>query len=291
MPSPKFSDILSKVSNFDFQYETAKYHPKIALTLSKASKLAYFEPDEVIPFVKQNWQLNDCQFLNEKETQAYLMMNDQVIIVAFRGSTERDDWFDNFKCVMPVPDAFGKVHPGFRYALDHLWQKSYGKNSKGEELRFLDYIKQLQLQNPRSLWFTGHSLGGALATLAAARLREKDIPVYGLYTFGSPRVGDRNFERTFNADFKSKNFRFVNNNDTVTRIPPRELGYSHAGTFLYFTAKGELKSDPYFWLQFLDSVQGSVDDFMKPGLDCINDHCIDLYINNLVANLNTFPTL
>lgn len=286
MPSPDFSAILPKVSQFDFQYETAKYHPKIALTLAKAAKLAYFAPEDVIPFVKQTWHFTDCQFLNEKETQAYLMVNDQVIIVAFRGSTEQADWLNNLKCLMPESDAFGKVHPGFRYALDHLWQKSYGKNSKGEEMRFLDYIKQLQLQKPRSLWFTGHSLGGALATLAVARLREKDIPVYGLYTFGSPRVGDRAFERTFNADFKSKSFRFVNNNDTVTRIPPREMGYSHVGTFLYFTATGQIKTDPYFWLQFLDRVQGSMDDFMKPGLDCINDHRIDCYIDCLITNLN-----
>jgi len=40
---------------------------------------------------------------------------------------------------------------------------------------------------------TGHSLGGAIATLAVAELISKGIQVDNLYTFGSPRVGDSNF--------------------------------------------------------------------------------------------------
>lgn len=87
-------------------------------------------------------------------------------------------------------------------------------------------------------------MGAALATLAAAYLRDagrhpddpKDKPVNGLYTFGCPRAGNRDFERAFNQDSGARAFRFVNNNDIVTRVPPRELDYSHVGKFLYFSA-------------------------------------------------------
>ena len=40
-----------------------------------------------------------------------------------------------------------------------------------------------------SVWYTGHSLGGALASLATAQMRRQEVPVDGLYTFGQPRTG------------------------------------------------------------------------------------------------------
>lgn len=282
MPSPSFAKVVDRVAQFDFQYETVKYHPKIALSLAKAAKLAYCAPEDVIPFVKESWHFSDCLFLNNRESQAYLMANDQVIIVAFRGTSEAEDWTDDIKIFPPEADAFGKVHVGFQSALNLLWNHDYGNGITS----LPDLIRSFQRQKPRSLWFTGHSLGAALATLATARLREKDVPVYGLYTYGSPRLGDRTFEQTFNADFKTRAFRFVNNNDMVTRVPTREMGFSHVGTFLYFDADGNLKVDPYFWLQFLDSLEGTADDLLKPGLDGINDHMIDQYLDHLAQPAN-----
>jgi triacylglycerol lipase len=142
------------------------------------------------------------------------------------------------------------------------------------------------------LWFTGHSLGAALATLAVAKLRyEEDKPVYGLYTFGQPRTGDRNFERTFNQDFKPRAFRFVNNNDVVPRVPPRELRYSHVGTFLCFDADGKLHSDISWWYRLLDSIKGNIEDFLKPGTDGIRDHAMNNYLHNLEKNLGVQPAL
>lgn len=103
------------------------------------------------------------------------------------------------------------------------------------------------------------------ATLAAARWREKDKPVNGLYDFGAPRVGDRVFEHTFDQDSGARNFRFVNNTDLVTRVPLRAMGFSHAGTLLYFTDKGELTADPGWWDAFLNRMQGRIEDLGKMG--------------------------
>ncbi|MEB3293183.1 MAG: lipase family protein [Synechococcales bacterium] len=275
-------DIVKKVTRFDFQHETVKYHPKIALTMAKAAKLAYFPPEQVTPFMEQDWQFQTCFFMAQQETQGYIFANDQVIIVSFRGTNALQDWFTNFDIFLPTPDAFGGVHPGFQKALNLVWNMQFPNGAVGLE----NYLRSLQQEKVRSLWFTGHSLGAALATLATARLREKDIPVYGLYTFGSPRLGDRDFERLFNQDFKSRSFRFVYNNDTVTRVPPRAVNYSHVGAFLYLTSQNEIKTDPFFWLQFLDRMQGRADDFLKPGTDGIKDHRIDGYIDVLAKNLN-----
>jgi triacylglycerol lipase len=275
-------DVVKKVTQFDFQHETVKYHPKIALTMAKAAKLAYCSPDQVTSFVQQDWKFKTCLFMSQKETQGYVFANDEVIIVSFRGSNELQDWFTNFNAFPPAKDAFGNVHPGFKKALDLVWNMKFSNGIVGLE----NLLRSLQQERVRSLWFTGHSLGAALATLATARLREKDMPVYGLYTFGSPRLGDRDFERIFNQDFKSRAFRFVNNNDTVTRVPPRAVNYSHVGAFLYFTSKQEIKTDPFFWLQFLDRVQGRTDEFLKPGTDGIKDHMIDCYLDGLVRNFH-----
>ena len=60
------------------------------------------------------------------------------------------------------------------------------------------------------MWLCGHSLGGALVTLAAARLLREGLSPHGLYTYGHPRVGDRTgFVRKFNQHFRAWAFRFV----------------------------------------------------------------------------------
>jgi len=71
----------------------------------------------------------------------------------------------------------------------------------------------------QSLWLTGYSLGAALATLRMSSLGEEAKPVNGLYTFWQPRVGGKTVARIFDLDLKSRMFRFVNNNDVVTRVP------------------------------------------------------------------------
>ena len=72
---------------------------------------------------------------------------------------------------------------------------------------------------------TGHSLGGAIATIAAASLRQSGLAV-DLYTFGSPRVGNAAF-----ADFVTNQtgaeFRVTHVNDLVPRLPPLILDYRH----------------------------------------------------------------
>ena len=74
------------------------------------------------------------------------------------------------------------------------------------------------------IWLTGHSLGGALATLAAAHLGPETIQ--GLYTFGCPRVGDAPFASVLPAQ---SYVRFVHRDDWVPTVPPGILGYVHAG--------------------------------------------------------------
>ena len=96
-----------------------------------------------------------------------------------------------------------------------------------------------ELQLP--VFYTGHSLGAALATLAAARrFVEGKIPPAALYTFGSPRVGTTEFIRAFPPTFL--HCRVVNDQDIVPTVPPRTLNiYHHVGTLHKIEHDGHLR--------------------------------------------------
>lgn len=259
-----------------FQPTTAHYHGENAVGLSRAARLAYNEAPTIPPIAMQ-WGFPHFRFIERRETQALVMGNARAVVVAFRGTEPHKlkDWMSDFDTQF-CPGPFGRVHNGFQLALSHVW----------DELNAC--VTQFQDQG-QSLWLTGHSLGAALATLAAARWREQDKPVHGLYSFGGPRVGDRSFERTFNQDFRPRNFRFVNNADLVTRVPLRAMGFSHAGTLLYFTDEGALQADPGLWDSFLNRMQGRIDDLGKLGPLDLKQHSIDHYVTLCEKNRTVQP--
>jgi triacylglycerol lipase len=262
-----------------FNPNTAKYDPGNAYWLGKAAELAYQSADKIKTGVT-GWGFPKFRMLDRENTQGFVAGNSEMIILAFRGTEPKRlaDWMTDAEAGF-VDGPFGKVHQGFWRALCSVWDDLQSSIAEFQD-------------RGQSLLVTGHSLGAALATLAVARFRAQpsDKPVNGLYTFGQPRTGDRNFARNFDADFDACSFRFVNNNDMVTRVPLRLTGYSHIGTFLYFDANGRLSDDLGAWNRFLDSVKGSIEDLGKLGPDGIRDHSMTHgYLPNLEKNLAVNP--
>ncbi len=259
-----------------FQPGTARYHGENAVALSRAARLAYNSAGECTALCSQ-WGFTSHHFIDRRETQCLVMGNANAIVVSFRGTEpgKLKDWMSDFDTQF-CNGPFGKVHNGFHQALARVW----------DELN--QCVTEFQNRG-QSLWVTGHSLGAALATLAAARWREVDKPVHGLYSFGGPRVGDRVFERAFDQDFGSRNFRFVNNTDLVTRVPLRSMGFSHTGTLLYFDSKGKLQVDPGFWDAFLNRVKARIDDLGKLGPADLKQHSIDHYVKLCEKNRAAKP--
>lgn len=146
-------------------------------------------------------------------------------VVVFRG-TDADDPMDiGDDADLRLTDwNGGRVHAGFLRALDQV----------GVALDTA--VSSIDIP----ILFTGHSLGAALATLAASLYRSSN-KVGALYTFGSPRVGDSEFAATLEGiDI----CRYRDCCDVVTRVPPSEIGYAHVGGELYIDRNGLTSKNP-----------------------------------------------
>jgi hypothetical protein len=91
-------------------------------------------------------------------------------------------------------------------------------------------VESAMQKKERPLWLTGHSLGGALAQLAAWRFQRQFRQVHQVYTFGAPMVGNGEASGAFNRTFPNKVFRYVHAPDLVPRLPTVSLianAYNH----------------------------------------------------------------
>lgn len=252
---------------------TAKtFNWRNAQLLASASELAYQQAGEVESRVRSDWGFEEFEFFDEEDTQAFLTAGGGAVIVSFRGTelSRFGDIFTDLDFSLVDGPWGGKVHEGFYGALSKVYRQ-------------LDYAIDAAMNRAKrkyggaTLWVTGHSLGAALATLLVARRLERGKPAQGLYTFGQPRTGDRTFARNFDFEFRSSAFRFVNNNDIVTRIPQRVIGYEHCGSFRYFDHAGEYTRQIGFWRSFLGRCQGSVMGLLKGEIDEVSDHSMVRY--------------
>lgn len=126
------------------------------------------------------------------------------------------------------PYASGWLHQGFLKAFQAL--AAGGLNSK---------IQSLFSARPwTDILVTGHSLGGALAQVAALEL--KSNPIYSsnaigavnVITFGSPRWANRDLATYFDATMDS-NWRIVNENDMAPTVPFSWMGYYYGGEYYH----------------------------------------------------------
>ncbi|TGD74799.1 lipase family protein [Mangrovimicrobium sediminis] len=202
-----------------------------------------------------------------------------------------------------------EVHGGFSRSLHALWHAESeaapeaGKvhwveesgSAPGETLlQRLDTLGVFERNLP--VWITGHSLGGALAVLAAVELdreiaaRKSGAAIAAVFTFGQPRVGNSAFARWMDQRFSQRYFRSVNQRDAVPRLPltvmpnihgeePATWSFAHAGRVVYFNDLGRAIMDPPLWYRKLDAVPvaqwDQIGDALRQGA---GDHGIAGYV-------------
>lgn len=174
------------------------------------------------------------KFFNKKGTQCFIADNDDWVVVSFRG-TEVDEPIDvvnDFTFILKE-ESKGKVHRGFQKALNAVWKSVDGK--KGVE----EYLKNVSNDAGKPVFITGHSLGAVIAIIAAARWK-KNYPLQGLYTFGSPGVGNKPFVDCFEG---INAIRVVHNEDMVTKVSQDPELY-HVGKLYMIGPDGKVKPMP-----------------------------------------------
>ncbi|CAN8259379.1 unnamed protein product [Cochlearia groenlandica] len=259
-----------------------------------ASKLAYENAKVVENVVNLHWKMNLVEFLNcwndyqkQMSTQVFILTDKpkdaNLILISFRGTEpfDADDWGTDFDYSwFEVPNV-GKLHMGFIEAMGlgsrddtptfhyHLVDQTEEDNPPKIQLemgeRSAYYAVQRTLkrllsehENARFV-VTGHSLGGALAILFPTLLVLKEETemmkrLLGVYTFGQPRIGNReigDFMKPQLSQPVDRYIRVVYCNDLVPRLPydDKTFLYKHFGLCLYYDSfynetKAEDEPDP-----------------------------------------------
>jgi triacylglycerol lipase len=256
--------------------KTSTHSLNNALALAQASGLAYDDDSAAIKAgLTQAIGSQPTEFemldIPTHSTIVFVAGFDDAVVVSFQGTKVLANWLTDGEVRLKPFGSIGLVHEGFQEALDSVFPQ------------LLELLGRLAGQG-RTLWITGHSLGGALALLTAAYLRfpvnpTKTLPrpIAGVYTFGQPRVGTHDFCDACAANFWRYYFRYVNQQDIVTRVPPRELGYWHIDSVEYITSSGSIEEDPAWWQVFLDQVQVGLTAMEglkldRPFVDLVADH-------------------
>ena len=172
------------------------------------SGVAYKDPEEASKTFK-HYGFTNHRFIDKEGAQCYIMWNDIDAIIAFRGTEPKET--SDIKADLNAIQRqgmhnTGDVHGGFQGEIKKVW----------DDLNFT--VADIQ---DRKIHITGHSLGGAMATICAKRLQEEGIHPHCLYTYGSPRVGDKRWVSSLNVD----HYRFQNNNDVVCKVTFWMMGY------------------------------------------------------------------
>lgn len=230
--------------------EGAKGDWRNAHFLGMASELAYMaEPEAKVQFKELLGM--DARLISVDNTQAYVLTNADHVAVAFRG-TEGPTTIDGLKDwlltdamnLLIVPEgrlgtdfiAAGvgaRFHQGFISALAEIWDPLF------------EAVSAEQKVNERPLWLTGHSLGGALALLAAWLFVRRFVSVHQIYTFGGPMIGNKAAIAAFNKELAGKIFRYVEPRDPVPQLPTMSLLANQFDHCDKVVALGELL--PSYW--------------------------------------------
>jgi hypothetical protein len=216
------TDFFQRVPMPPFEPNAADYSRANALWLAELSRLVYrHDIKEGMPYPQPTLDaflaaanFNKREFFLNKATDTQAMLIESTgtphyAVLAFRGTEQviRDFNSDLKLGKFTLYGTKKNTHDGFKEALDSVWNDINATLNK--------------LPANCQVFYTGHSLGAALATLAAAKR-----PPKALYTFGSPQVGNQAFVNSM-PDIPIH--RVVDDKDIVTTLPPPFVNFRHTG--------------------------------------------------------------
>lgn len=207
----------------------------------------------------------DCYCIEKNNVFCYILkISSKEIFIVFRGSNDIQDWLGNMNI-----NIVAGIHEGFREMLNEIF------------IELSNYIFY-KFTNKINIYLTGHSMGGALASLCAIRLRKIGFKnIQETYTFGQPNYCNRTFKNKI-KDLNLKFLNYINNNDIVPTLPKQ---LTVCGEIIYINSKGEIENNLSFVNKYKDKLLGFLKALFKDGkIDYIDDHKIDNYIKSLVGS-------
>ncbi|HJD59410.1 MAG TPA: ankyrin repeat domain-containing protein, partial [Rickettsia endosymbiont of Omalisus fontisbellaquei] len=223
-----------------------KFSIDTAKKLGAVVQLAY-ESKKKIEEVSKDWGFEECYVRQSDLFKSVVMCNEEKIIIAFRGTYHNQNWLSNIhalKTTIKIKEQDITVHTGFHEALMTHWDR---ENDNEKPLK--EIIKKYLNDYPKAkIYITGHSLGGAMASIAYCKLLELgtkigkpiEIDNVSLYTYGQPLWMTANSEAIVKELFKGNYYRIANYQDLVPTVPPESLGYKHLGELYYLHKDGRM---------------------------------------------------
>lgn len=194
---------------------------KVALTLAEISKVTYDDEEDQVSSIKKLGAVT-VRPIVVGLSHGVVASDDNAVVIGFRGTKAPADWLTDATIIgRQVSD--GKIHRGFYHVVDAIYKEVFD-----EAVR--------QGAKSKTVWITGHSLGGAMAVVFAHRgATESELAPEGIITFGQPLAVSSSLAQFFLDTFNTRYIRFVNNWDAVPRLLPN---YRHAGSRVYLKEGG-----------------------------------------------------
>ena len=221
-------------------------------------------------------------FIDDKYTdvQAIISLSTKYkkITIIFRGIESKTDWFYNINTRLISLTKENHLPSCFKNIIKDRYKNIKVHNGYYKQLikhgiynKLVNYINSLLSQfdeyNNYDIFITGHSAGGALATLTgyflSHDLSNKNI---NIISFGSPRVGNYNFKNDFEKIKNLSHYRVINNKDIIAAIP--YFYYYHTGYEIKL-----IKNNIYY------NKKSTIYNYI------INDHLCKEYFTNILNNI------
>lgn len=240
-----------------------------AVLFSQISAWTYLKSKDFSKILKEKGY--NFEYITKNSSQAYVVWNDDDIIIGCRGTeaTNLADIETDLKVIKVKLNGKEKIHAGFKESADNVWPQI---------LAIIKKIADEKYSAKHAVWIAGHSLGAAMATILALYAAENNIRISGLFTFGSPRVGNRKFVKALERSLITP-YRFVNCADVVTRVP--NIGYRHFGDAVYIDRKGRVSTNTSSSYIIYDRFVGFFKSLLQKKIQGLDNHFINNYKEQL----------
>ncbi len=268
MPNPRTEAGPARAAEFQVRREAAFLAN--ARSLARIARSVYSDdPVEEYPVLRSVF--DPIVTLRADRVFGFVAGNERDVVVTFRG---RDDDQQLLESIAYGQTEWvrGRAHSGFVKLLESVWQNILAA--------FFDVEA-----HDKTLWLTGHSLGGSLAVLAAQRLASEGFDPHMVVTFGAPRVLDRVAAAAFQAPL----YRFVNNEDAIPNFPWPTLfdSYAHPGEEVFLLPSGDIAAVRHSTAlaRKLDRAHHIGEGIFPSGP--VHDHAMDEYVRKLDCFVET----